>query len=56
MNKNEYTDRDENWKMIAQRHGYRCAYCNHIPPYDERDIFFETKLCGRCSYSDDKRD
>ena len=43
-------ERDDNWLMKAQSEGWSCAVCGNTPPYDEREVFFETGMCGYCAH------
>jgi hypothetical protein len=40
--------RDDNWIMKARSEGWRCSVCSTPPPYDGRDIYFRTGMCGWC--------
>lgn len=38
--------RDVAWEFATAKKGFRCKVCGEIPPREERDIYFETKMCG----------
>ena len=44
------------WKHVAESKGYTCIRCGNIPEYDERETYFETKLCGWCLHQSRKDD
>ena len=42
-------EREDNWMMKARSEGLRCSVCSSAIPYDERQVFFETQMCGWCA-------
>jgi|GEM_PF-2619342 len=56
MNKDDLERRDAAWNHVARREGYACAVCGEIPPYGEREVHFETGLCGYHAYTLKKDD
>lgn len=48
--------RDVAWQFVAEKKGFRCKVCGEIPPYEERGIYFETKMCGYHAYQAQKDD
>jgi hypothetical protein len=42
--------REAGWLFAAEAKGFRCGRCGEIPPHCERETFFETGMCGYCSY------
>ena len=54
--KHEIEVREENWKMKAESEGWKCAVCGATPIYDERDVFFDTDMCGPCANTMSKDD
>jgi hypothetical protein len=42
--------RDVAWQFAADKKGFRCTVCGEIPPREERDVYFETKMCGVHAY------
>ena len=40
----------------ARINEYRCSRCGEIPPYEEREIYFDTKMCGWCLHQSHKDD
>ena len=47
-------ERQDHWMMKARSEGLRCSVCSSTIPYDERDVFFETQMCGWCAHQDVK--
>lgn len=56
ISKDELERREAAWEHVAQEKGYHCARCGSIPPYGEREVFFERGLCGWCAHMMDKDD
>ncbi len=54
--KNEQMEREEVWSRLADGKGYNCAVCSGSIPYGERDVFFETGMCGSCAHQARKDD
>jgi hypothetical protein len=48
--KHAIAEREEAFARKAVYEGWRCAVCNMTPIYDERDVFFRTKMCGYCAH------
>ena len=48
--------REDDWNAKAHTEGWRCAVCSTIPPYDEREIYFESDMCGYCNHTANKDD
>lgn len=46
LTKDELEQKEAAWDHVARSEGHRCYVCNSIPPYGERDVYFETGLCG----------
>jgi hypothetical protein len=44
------------WKTAADIKGYRCIRCGEIPPYEEREVYFESKMCAWCRHMSEKDD
>jgi hypothetical protein len=40
--------RENGWLAGAHARGIKCLRCDEIPPYCERDTYFETGMCGPC--------
>jgi hypothetical protein len=38
------------WAAVCRSKGFECLRCGAIPPKAEREIFFETNMCGYCAY------
>lgn len=49
-------ENEENWNKLAAAKGYRCERCNALIPFGEREVYFETKLCGYCAHMLQKDD
>lgn len=41
---------EDNWQAKAEAESWRCAVCSSVPPLSERDIYFETGMCGKCAH------
>jgi hypothetical protein len=46
--KDEMEEAASRWEDVGREKGYHCERCGNIPPYEERKIYFSTKLCGWC--------
>jgi hypothetical protein len=46
----EEEDREDRWHKAAEINGYNCKRCGSVPPYVERETYFETKMCGYCAH------
>lgn len=44
------------WHTAARINGYSCIVCGNIPPYEERETYFRTKLCDWCRHQSEKDD
>lgn len=44
------------WKTKAQIEGWECIRCGNYPEYEEREQYFESKLCGWCLHQTLKDD
>lgn len=51
VNDDEQDDAAARWYRKAEHDGLRCARCNEIVTYDDREQFFVT---GMCSYHADQ--
>ena len=47
---------DEDWESLAEAKGWVCSVCSSVPPKSERDIFFNTGICGWCAHTASKDD
>lgn len=56
LEKSRIEDREEAWSRKAAYEGYKCNRCGSSIPYDERDVYFETKQCGYCAHQSSKDD
>ena len=45
-----------NWASKAKFEGYACSVCGATPIYEEREIYFETGLCGPHAWQAEKDD
>jgi hypothetical protein len=55
-NKEPKPPNESGWKHVARSKGYACIRCGNLPEYDERETYFETKLCGWCLNQSQKDD
>jgi hypothetical protein len=46
---------EERWHHVAVKKGFRCLLCGEYPSYDEREIYFETGMCGGHGHLLDER-
>ena len=37
------------WDYVCETKDFECWLCGERPLFEEREIFFETGLCGHCS-------
>lgn len=44
------------WAFVAERDGHRCSICGELPSFEDRTIYFETKMCGYHAHSARKDD
>ncbi len=44
------------WVKKCEVRGWQCSRCEEIPPLAERDVYFETGMCGYCAYMTSKDD
>jgi len=55
---NQYSDveeeKDFRWSLVAERNGIHCEQCGSPIPRQEKDIYFERRLCGWCAYQREK--
>lgn len=56
MDKDGLEEAAESWKAAAQMNDYRCSRCGEIPPYSEREDYFESGMCGWCLHQSLKDD
>lgn len=54
--KDDAEDAAARWQMAAHANNYRCIVCGAIPPYEERDTYFEKGLCEWCRNQAEKDD
>ncbi|MEJ0062125.1 MAG: hypothetical protein WDO70_02730 [Alphaproteobacteria bacterium] len=40
----------DSWELVARAKGYKCSVCAVTPFYDERVIYYATKMCGWCAH------
>ena len=46
----------DNWVSLARAKGFRCSACGTQAVYDERELYFRTGGCGRCTNVTSKDD
>ncbi len=56
MEKHEIEMREQRWENLAHAKGYQCGLCSTTVPYCDREIFFQTGLCGHCAHAMSKDD
>lgn len=56
MLKEAATNAAHAWVRQAEAKGYKCVRCFCVPPHEERDIYFETRMCGFCQHTAEKDD
>lgn len=44
------------WNRKAQAEGLRCSVCSQHIIHSERELFFETGMCGYCHHQANKED
>lgn len=44
------------WTTAAEINGYRCDVCGSIPSHEEREVYFDTGMCGYCAHQAQKDD
>jgi adenine-specific DNA methylase len=47
-NKDDMEEAVSRWEDVARDKAYYCERCGSIPPYEERETYFSTKLCSWC--------
>ena len=52
----EREDSEARWAFVAERDGHRCSICGELPIFEDREIYFETKMCGYHAHSARKDD
>jgi hypothetical protein len=45
----ENDDREKRWNYAAMKNNFFCVRCGEVPPYCEREFFFETRICTYCA-------
>lgn len=50
VEKSALIEREEKWHYKAKQEGFRCAVCSQVVAYDEREVYFRTKMCGYCAH------
>lgn len=43
---NELEEAAAAWHRKAEYSGYRCSVCNEVISYDDREQYFDTKMCS----------
>lgn len=44
----EQQEKSAAWERKAKYEGWECSRCGCTPPLEERELWFETKLCSFC--------
>lgn len=47
-------ERNDRWNALANAKHWICENCCMPIPFEERDIYFETKWCGHCVHMIEK--
>jgi len=54
--KDRIIEAEEGWIAKCNAKGWHCSICGAPPPLSEREIFFETGMCGHCAHVMEKDD
>jgi hypothetical protein len=54
--KNEQMEAEDNWGRKAMNEGIHCAACGSRISYDDRDVYFDSGMCGSCEHTWNKDD
>lgn len=52
--KKEQEEKEASWDNKARAESLNCTRCGSYAIYEERDIYFDTKLCGSCYHEYNK--
>lgn len=44
-------EEERKWNQVCQQSGFECNQCHSYPLNSEREVYFETGLCGACAHS-----
>ena len=47
---------EQDWETLARVKEYKCGACGQLIPFGERQVYFETNLCGHCAHKVAKND
>ena len=47
---------EEEWLLVARSENYNCPICHQTIIYSEREVFFQTGLCGQCTRQQQRED
>ena len=56
LKKSDMEEKEDAWTRKAAYEGWKCIRCGSTPPLCERDVYFETKMCGYCAHVSSKDD
>lgn len=48
--KSQLIEAEDRWLHKAQAERIKCSMCSTTIPYDDRDIYFRTGMCGYCHH------
>ena len=48
--KRDMEERERRWYAKADYKNWTCFLCGFVPPYDEREVFFDVGMCGHCAH------
>ena len=49
-------ENEQAWNRKAQAEQIKCNLCKEQIPFGERQVYFETGLCGYCAHQQEKDD
>jgi hypothetical protein len=47
-------DEQAAWDAVCRSKAFVCLRCGEVPLKEEREIYFETKLCGYCAHMSER--
>jgi RNA polymerase-binding transcription factor DksA len=49
-------EKDRRWSAIAEQRDYHCKVCGSLIGREDRDAYFESRMCCHCAYAVSKDD
>lgn len=43
-----------NWDGVAKSKSFKCKNCGDYIIYDEREVYFDSNMCGKCTHDYNK--